>query len=108
MQFLLKIMKINKHACSFLGHPKTSRIRVSWFPVGMGDSQIGYHKVSGMTAPRDYANSELISERLDYLFPHYINDSRWESVDSLVQHGCGCLDISMLSSSPIGLGFMAH
>jgi hypothetical protein len=40
------------HACSFLGHPKTLRIRVFWSPVGMGDGQIGYHKVFDMTVPR--------------------------------------------------------
>jgi hypothetical protein len=27
------------------------RIRVSWFPVGMGGDQIGCHKVSDMIAP---------------------------------------------------------
>jgi hypothetical protein len=31
------------HACSFLGHLKTLRIRVFWSPVGMGDD---------MTAPQ--------------------------------------------------------
>jgi hypothetical protein len=71
MQSLLKIMKINAHimlwcrpillivlrtglyahACSFLGQPKTLRIRVFWSLVGMGDGQNGYHKVSDMTAP---------------------------------------------------------
>jgi hypothetical protein len=70
-RFLLKIMKINVHemllcrpillimlktslcvrACFFLGHPKILRIRVSWFPVGMGGDQIGCHKVSDMIAP---------------------------------------------------------
>jgi hypothetical protein len=50
---------------------------------------------------RDHADSELISERPGYLFPHYINGSRWDSTGSLVQYGCGCLDISMLSSSPL-------
>jgi hypothetical protein len=38
--------------CSFLGHPKILRIRVSWFPMGVGGGQIGYHKVSDMTAPQ--------------------------------------------------------
>jgi hypothetical protein len=42
----------------------------------MGDSQIDYHKVSDMIALRDHANSELISERPSYLFPHYINGHR--------------------------------
>jgi hypothetical protein len=71
MRFLFKIMRINAHetplcrsillialktglcvrVCSFLGHPKILRIRVSWFPVGMGGGQIGYHKVSDMTTP---------------------------------------------------------
>jgi hypothetical protein len=71
-QSLLKIMKINvhgmlrcrpilltvlrtglcAHACSFLGHPKTLRIRVFWSPVGMEAGQTGYHKVSDMTAPQ--------------------------------------------------------
>jgi hypothetical protein len=39
--------------CSFLGHPKTLRIRVYvfWSPVGMGDSQTDYYKVSDMNAP---------------------------------------------------------
>jgi hypothetical protein len=72
MRFLLKIMKISAHrtplcrpillialgiglcvrACSFLGHPKISRIQVSWFPVGMSDGQISYHKVSDLTVPQ--------------------------------------------------------
>jgi hypothetical protein len=39
------------HACFFLSHPKILQIRVSWFPVGMGDDQIGCHKVSDMIAP---------------------------------------------------------
>jgi hypothetical protein len=46
----------------FLGHPKILRIRVSWFPVGMGGDQIGCHKVSDMIAPMDHAYFELISE----------------------------------------------
>lgn len=75
------------HACSFLGHPKTLRIQVFWSHVGMGDGQIGYHKVSDMTAPRDYANSELISERPSYFLSYYINGSRWETTGSLVQYG---------------------
>jgi hypothetical protein len=37
--------------CSFIDLLKTLRIRVSWFPVGMGGGQIGCHKVSDMTAP---------------------------------------------------------
>jgi hypothetical protein len=71
MRFLLKIMKINAHGtplcrpillialkigicvcvCSFLGHPKILRIRVSQIPVGMSDGQIGCRKVSDMTVP---------------------------------------------------------
>jgi hypothetical protein len=71
-RFLLKIVKINARemlscrpillivlrtslyvrAYFFLGHPKTLQIRLSWSPVGMGDGQTGYHKVSDMTAPR--------------------------------------------------------
>jgi hypothetical protein len=70
-RFLLKTMKINARemllcrpillivlrtglcvrACFFIGHPKILRIRVSWFPVGMCDDQIGCHKVSYMIAP---------------------------------------------------------
>jgi hypothetical protein len=70
-RFLLKTMKINAremllcrpillivlktvlcvHACFFLGHPKILQIQVSWFPVGMGGDQIGYHYVSDMIAP---------------------------------------------------------
>jgi hypothetical protein len=45
----------NWHMCScvfFLGHPKILRIRISWFPVGMGGDQIGCHKVSDMIAPQ--------------------------------------------------------
>jgi hypothetical protein len=38
--------------CSFLDHPKILRIRVSWFPVGMGGDQISCHKVSDMIAPQ--------------------------------------------------------
>jgi hypothetical protein len=72
-RFLLKTMKINARemllcrpillivlrtglcisACFFLGHPKILRIRVSWFPGGMGGDQIGYHKVSDMIAPQE-------------------------------------------------------
>jgi hypothetical protein len=71
-RFLLEIMKINVRemppcrpillivlktglcvrACSFLDHPKILRIRVSWFPVGMGGDQIGCLKVSDMIAPQ--------------------------------------------------------
>jgi hypothetical protein len=70
--FLLMIMKVNApgmplcrpillialktslcvRACSFLGHPKILRIRVSRFPVGMGDGQICCRKVSDMTFPQ--------------------------------------------------------
>jgi hypothetical protein len=71
-RFLLKTMKINiremllcrpillivlrtglcVRACFFLGHPKILRIRVSWFPGGMGGDQIDCHKVSDMIAPQ--------------------------------------------------------
>jgi hypothetical protein len=37
--------------CFFLGRPKILRIRVSWFPGGMGGDQISCHKVSDMIAP---------------------------------------------------------
>jgi hypothetical protein len=106
MQFLLKITKINARGtplcrpillimlkiglcvqmCFFLDHPKNLQIRVSWFPVGMGGGQIGCHKASDMTAPRDHAYSELISEHLGYFFPHYINGYRCETTGSLVKH----------------------
>jgi hypothetical protein len=106
MSFLLKITKINArgmllcrpillivletglcvHVCFSLGHPKILQIRVSWFPVGMGGGQIGCHKASDITAPRDHAYSELISERSGYLFPYYINGSRCETTGSLVKH----------------------
>jgi hypothetical protein len=115
--FLLKTMKINVRemllcrpillivlktglcvrACFFLGHPKILRIRVSWFPVGMGGDQIGCHKVSDMIAPMDHAYSELISERPSYFLSHYVNGSRCETTGSLVKHKWGWLDISMLS-----------
>jgi hypothetical protein len=75
------------HVCSFLGHPKTLRIRVFWSPVGMGDGQIGYHKVSDMTAPGDYANSKLISECPSYFLSYYIDGSWWETTGSSVQYG---------------------
>jgi hypothetical protein len=81
-RFLLEIMKINVRemllcrptllivlrtglyvrACFFLGHLKILKIRVSWFPGGMGGDQIGFHKVSDMIAPRYHAYSEFISE----------------------------------------------
>jgi hypothetical protein len=71
-RFLLRTMKINAHemllcqpillivlriglcvrVCFFLGHPKILRIRVSWFPEGMGGDQIGCHKVFDMIAPQ--------------------------------------------------------
>ena len=115
--FLLEIMKINARemplcrpilpivlrtglyvrACFFLDHPKILRIRVSWFPVGMGGDQIGCHKVSDMIAPRDYAYSELISERPGYFFPHCINGSRCKTTGSLVKHRRVWLHVSMLS-----------
>ena len=117
-RFLLKTMKINARemllcrpillivlrtglcvcACFFLGHPKILRIRVSWFPVGMGGDQIGYHKVSDMIAPSHHAYSELISECPGYFLPHYIDGSRCETTGSLVKHRWGWLNISMLSS----------
>jgi hypothetical protein len=89
------------HACSFLGHPKTLRIRVFWSPVGMGAGQTGYHKVSDMTAPRDYTNSELISERPNYFLPYYIDGSWWETTGFLIQYGGVCLDVGILFSSPL-------
>ena len=121
MQSLLKIMKINMHimlrcrpilltvlrtglcahACSFLGHPKTLRIRVLWSPVGMGDSQTGYYKVSNMTAPGDYANSELISECPSYFLSYYIDGSRCKTTGSLIQYGWVCLAVGILFSSPL-------
>jgi hypothetical protein len=50
----LTVLKIGLcvRACFFLGHPKILRIRVSWFPVGMGGDQISCHKVSDMIAPQ--------------------------------------------------------
>jgi hypothetical protein len=71
MLFLSRITKINAHGmllcrpillivletgrcvrvCFSLDHPKILRIRVSRFPVGMGDDQIGCHKVSNMIVP---------------------------------------------------------
>jgi hypothetical protein len=100
---LLIVLKISLyvHVCSFLDHPKILRIRVSWFPVGMGGDQIGCHKVSDTTAPRDHAYSELISERPGYFFPYYINGGRCETTGSLVKHRWGWLDISMLSFPPL-------
>jgi hypothetical protein len=115
--FLLRTMKINTRemllcrlillivlktglcvrTCFFLGHPKILRIRVSWFPVGMGGDQIGYHKASDMIAPRNHAYSEVISERPGYFLPHYINGSQCETTGSLVKHRWGWLDIGMLS-----------
>jgi hypothetical protein len=86
-------------ACSFLDHPKILRIRVSWFPVGMGGDQISCHKVSDTIAPRDHAYSELISEHPGYFFPHYINGSRCETTGSLVKHRWGWLDVSILPFS---------
>jgi hypothetical protein len=106
MQFLLKITKINTrgtplcrtillivletglcvHVCFFLDHPKILRIWVSWFPVGMGGGQIGCHKASDMTAPRDHAYSELISECPSNFFPYYVNSSHRETTDSLSHH----------------------
>jgi hypothetical protein len=66
--------------------------------MGMGGDQIGCHTVSDMIAPRNHAYSELISERLGYLFPHYINGSQCETTGSLVKHRWVWLDIGMLSS----------
>jgi hypothetical protein len=86
---LLIVLRTGLYAqtCSFLGHPKTLRIRVFWSPVGMADGQNGYHKVSDMTAPGDYTNSELISECPSYFLSYYIDRSRWETIDSLIQYG---------------------
>jgi hypothetical protein len=67
----------------------------------MGDSQIGYRKVSNITAPGDYTNSELISERPSCFLSYYIDGSRWETTDFLVQYGWGCLDVGMLFSFPL-------
>jgi hypothetical protein len=66
--------------------------------MGMGGDQIGCHTVSDMIAPRNHAYSELISERLGYLVPHYINGSQCETTGSLVKHRWVWLDIGMLSS----------
>jgi hypothetical protein len=40
-----------------------------------------------MTSPRDYANSELISEYPSYFLSYYIDSSCWETTGSLVQYG---------------------
>jgi hypothetical protein len=99
--------------------PMCSRMLLPWslenfanssilVPVGTSDSQIDYHRASNMTTPRDHANFELISERFGYIFPHYADGNQWESTGSLVQHRCGCLDISMLFPSPNDLGFVVH
>jgi hypothetical protein len=37
--------------------------------------------------PEDYTNSELISERPSYFLSYYIDGSRWETTNSLVQYG---------------------
>jgi hypothetical protein len=95
------------HVCFFLGHSKILRIRVFWFPVGMGGGQMDCHKVSDMIAPRDHAHSELISKRPSYFFPHYINGSRCETTDPLVKHRWGWLNISMLSS-PHWFSYVVH
>jgi hypothetical protein len=63
--------------CFYLAHPKILQLQVSLFPGSMGGNQIGCHSVFDMTAPRDHANSELISERPSYLLPYYINSGRW-------------------------------
>jgi hypothetical protein len=57
-----------------------------------------------MTAPRDHAKFELISKCPSYLFPHYVNDNRWESTDSPIQYRCGFFDINMLFPSPLVWG----
>jgi hypothetical protein len=118
MRFLLKTMKINAHemlmywsillivlrtglcvrACFFLGHPKILRIRVSWFPVGMGGDQIGCHKVSDMIAPQGPCLLRAYLRTPGYFLPHYIDGSLCETIDSLVKHRWGWLDIGMLSS----------
>jgi hypothetical protein len=117
-RFLLKIMKINARGmllcrpillivlgtglcvrtCFFLGHPKILRIRVSWFPVGMGGDQIGCHKVFDMIAPRGLCLLRAYLGTPQLFFPYYINGSQCETTGSLVKYLWGWLDISMLSS----------
>jgi hypothetical protein len=50
------------------------------YPCSMGgtcDNQIGCHRVSDMTVPRDHANSEIISEHPSYLLSYYVNGGWW-------------------------------
>jgi hypothetical protein len=74
----------------------------------MGGDQIGCHNVSDMIAPMYHAYFELIPERPGYFLPHYIDGSRCETTGSLVKHRWGWLDISVLSSPPIGLSYVVH
>jgi hypothetical protein len=116
--FLLKTMKINARemllcrpillivlrtgicvrACFFLGHSKILRIRVSWFPGGMGGDQIGCHMVSDMIAHQALCLLQAYLGTPSYFLPHYIDGSRCETTGSLVKHRWGWLDISVLSS----------
>jgi hypothetical protein len=97
MMFLSRITKINARGmlpcrpillivletgqcvrvCFSLDHPKILRIWISWLPVGMGDDQIGCHKVSDMIAPQGpcLLRAYLGTPRL---FPPSLY--RWQSV----------------------------
>jgi hypothetical protein len=69
----------------------------------MGDGQIGYHKISDMTAPRDYTNSELISERpaISSLTISMAACGRPPALWSNMGEVVWTLDVGMLFSSPL-------
>jgi hypothetical protein len=64
------------HACFCPSHPKNLKIQVSFSPIGMSHSQIGYHRFADTTAPVGHVDSEFFLECPDYLLPHYVNGGR--------------------------------
>jgi hypothetical protein len=127
-RFLLKIMKINARGmllcrpillivlgtglcvrtCFFLGHPKILRIRVSWFPVGMGGDQIGYHKVFDMIAPRGLCLLRAYLGTPQLFFSLTISMAAGARPPALWSNICGAGWILACCLPPIGLSYMVH
>jgi hypothetical protein len=93
--------------CSYPGNPKKLENRVSLFPRGMGDSQIGCHKVSDMFVLQGHANSELVSECPKLFLPLLC---QWRSVVVYLPFGPSIVWalVYYIVYVPKGLGFVEH
>jgi hypothetical protein len=95
------------HACFFLGHSKILQIRVSWFPVGMGDDQIGYHKVFDMTALQGPCSLQAYLGMPQLFLPLVY---QWQPVRDHQPSGQTLVGLAGLAFclSPTGLGYVVY